>query len=69
MNAILEANITLPAYVSKDAADLVLKLVEKDVSFLFVFVQPKKRIACGEEGADEIKRHPWFKNINWESLA
>jgi len=38
MNAILEANITLPAYVSKDAADLVLKLVEKDVSFLFVFV-------------------------------
>jgi len=43
MNAILDANITLPAYVSKDAADLVLKLVEKDVRFLFVFCLAKEK--------------------------
>ena len=39
---------------------MIAKLLEKD---------PKKRIACGIEGADEIKRHPWFKDINWERLV
>lgn len=29
---------------------------------------PSKRLGCGPEGADAIKRHPFFKAINWAKL-
>lgn len=60
MNLILEFQVTLPDWVDRDAADVIVQLMEKD---------PKKRIACGIEGADEIKRHPWFRDINWDKLG
>lgn len=37
--------------------DLLKKLLERN---------PKKRL--GVNGAEEIKTHPWFKNINWEDV-
>jgi hypothetical protein len=27
---------------------------------------PSKRLGAGPEGADEIKRHPFFKSIDWQ---
>jgi hypothetical protein len=27
---------------------------------------PKKRL--GFNGAEEVKSHPWFKNLNWEEV-
>ena len=44
--------------ISKSAYDLVTRLWEKD---------PKLRL--GANGAEEIKRHKFFKSINWEKLA
>lgn len=41
-----------------DALDLVKKLLVKD---------PEERLGF-REGAIELKRHPFFKNINWEDL-
>lgn len=35
------------------------QLLEKDTS---------KRLGCGPLGSDEIKRHKWFKPINWKKL-
>jgi len=36
---------------------LLKKLLEKD---------PSKRL--GKMGADEIKKHKWFKNVNWKDV-
>lgn len=36
----------------------------------FLERDPSKRLACkpGGEDFEEVKRHPWFQNINWETL-
>ena len=43
--------------VSSEAFDLIKRLLEYD---------PKKRL--GYNGAQEVKNHPFFKNIDWENL-
>ena len=42
--------------VSKEAEDLIYKLINN----------PNERLGIG--GADEIKRHPFFKNIDWDNI-
>jgi serine/threonine protein kinase len=51
-------NLAIPekTRISDDAIDLIKKLI----------VDVDKRL--GYHGADEIKRHPFFKRINWEKL-
>ena len=29
---------------------------------------PNKRLGAGPTDAEEIKQHPWFKGINWDSV-
>ena len=29
---------------------------------------PKQRLGCREEGAAEVKRHPFFRNMNFKRL-
>lgn len=29
---------------------------------------PEKRLGGGPSGADEIKRHPFFRDISWEDV-
>lgn len=41
----------------KDAADLCDSLLKKD-----------ENIRLGTRGCEEIMAHPWFKNVNWESI-
>lgn len=45
-------------YCSDEAKDLITKLLVKD---------PAKRIGS-LEGSTEIKRHPYFKGVNWDTL-
>ena len=45
-------SLTLPKGLSADAKDLIIKLLNRN---------PEKRIA-----AEEIKIHPWFKEIDWD---
>ena len=42
--------------VSKEAEDLIYKLINN----------PNERLGIG--GADEIKRHPFFKNVDWDNI-
>jgi serum/glucocorticoid-regulated kinase 2 len=55
---IKQAPLEFPPYVSATARDLIMKLLNRN---------PKKRLGC-TIGADEIKRHPFFKVIDWTKL-
>jgi protein-serine/threonine kinase len=46
-------------FLSKEAVDLLTKLFIKD---------PEKRLGSGPTGLQDIKSHPFFESINWESI-
>lgn len=52
-----EIEILIPDYVTKEANDLIRKLL---------VINPKKRLGSGPWGADKIKNHSYFKDIDWE---
>ena len=51
--------INLSNCFSKEAKDLIMKLVELD---------PKKRIGAGPNGIEDLKNHSYFKDIDWNDL-
>lgn len=40
----------------------------KDLISKFLTVEPKNRIGYGSKGIENIKKHPYFANIDWEKL-
>ncbi|KAL3284974.1 hypothetical protein HHI36_019103 [Cryptolaemus montrouzieri] len=56
---ILKTTPPIPEYLGKDVSDFIAKLLVKD---------PRKRLGGGEEDAKELKRHPFFKSLDWEKL-
>ena len=44
---------------SDEAKDLITKLLDLD---------PKKRIGAGPNGVEDLKKHPYFKKIDWKEL-
>jgi len=57
--ATVEMEPEFPEGMSPDLRDLCAKLLDKD---------PSKRLgSCG--GANEIKKHCFFKNLDWEKMA
>lgn len=52
--------VEMKPYFGAEVSDLLKKLLERD---------PKKRIGCGENDADELRQHPWFSDINWEKVS
>jgi serine/threonine protein kinase len=50
-------NIPPESKVSKDAVDLIKKLIN----------DADKRL--GLNGADDIKKHPFFKKIDWKNIT
>ena len=53
------SNVKFPKYLSKEAVSLLEGFFIKD---------PDKRLGSGEYGVDMIKKHPFFKNIDWEAI-
>ena len=45
--------------MSPDARDLIAKLCTVDIS---------KRLGNVQGGANKVKAHPWFKEIDWDAL-
>jgi len=58
-NSIKAIKIKYPKYLSKEAVDLLQKFFVKD---------PEKRLGSGENGLNDIKSHPFFADIDWDSL-
>lgn len=56
---ILDGIFSYPSFFSSEAKDIVDKLLE-----------PSKSLRLGNQvgGVEDIKRHPFFKSINWEKL-
>ena len=53
---ILAGRIDFPRHFDPYAKDLVKKLLTADRS---------KRFGCLRDGADDVKRHRWFKGVDW----
>lgn len=47
-------NLSFPKYVTKDAQDLISRLLDQD--------------PCMRPELDEVKEHPFFDGVNWEEL-
>jgi p70 ribosomal S6 kinase len=58
-NRILHGKLILPIYVTRDAQDLIKKLLRRPVA---------RRLGTTED-AVEIKSHVFFKEINWDDVA
>ncbi|XP_063920570.1 ribosomal protein S6 kinase alpha-5-like isoform X2 [Zophobas morio] len=57
---ILKTTPPIPETLGKEVADFISKLLVKD---------PRKRLGGGEGDAKELKKHPFFKSLDWSKLA
>ncbi|KAH7404503.1 hypothetical protein KP509_15G029300 [Ceratopteris richardii] len=56
---ILDGKLVFPGHFSKNAKDLIRKLLTADLT---------KRIGCLKDGVSEIKNHPWFAGLKWQDI-
>jgi len=56
---ILATTPRFPASIDPIARDLIERLLEKN---------PSKRLGSLTGGVEDIKNHPWFKDVKWEML-
>ncbi|KAG8192673.1 hypothetical protein JTE90_009701 [Oedothorax gibbosus] len=56
---ILKHKLVFPHYVTADSRDLIRKLLRRPVN---------QRLGSGPEDAEAIKRHPFFKTVNWDDV-
>ncbi|CAM0139991.1 unnamed protein product [Umbelopsis sp. WA50703] len=59
MDAILKKKLQVPYYASNDAKDLCNKLLRKN---------PDVRLGSNESDIDRIKKHRFFRKIDWKAL-
>ena len=51
--------LKIPEFIREDTKSLLRGLLQKD---------PKKRLGGGNRDAEEIKQHPYFKDVNWDDV-
>ncbi|KAK7265741.1 hypothetical protein RJT34_33364 [Clitoria ternatea] len=56
---IIKEKVKLPPLLTSEAHSLLKGLLQKD---------PSTRLGSGPNGNDQIKRHKWFRAINWTKL-
>ncbi|XP_063630470.1 ribosomal protein S6 kinase alpha-4-like isoform X2 [Cydia splendana] len=57
---IVRCSYPVPTEVSPEVQDFIKKLLVKD---------PRRRLGGGDSDADELKRHPFFQNLDWDAVA
>ncbi|KAL5501614.1 PKC1 [Sanghuangporus vaninii] len=58
-DAILEDEPLYPITMPRDAVSILQKLLTRD---------PNRRLGSGKGDADEIKAHPFFKDVEWDAV-
>uniref|UniRef100_A0A1B6LZ33 Ribosomal protein S6 kinase n=1 Tax=Graphocephala atropunctata TaxID=36148 RepID=A0A1B6LZ33_9HEMI len=56
---IMRGKLILPPYLTPDARDLVRKLLKRT---------PSQRLGYGPEDGEAVRRHPFFKTVNWTDV-
>lgn len=56
---IIKMNVEWPEHLSLDCIGLIVGLLEPNI---------KERLGCGEKNLIRLKKHPWFRNIDFEQL-
>ena len=51
--------LQFPRHMDEDAKDLINQLLVRE---------PKKRLGYGPNGAEKIKKHPFFEGVNWDDV-
>uniref|UniRef100_A0A8C5MCP8 Ribosomal protein S6 kinase n=1 Tax=Leptobrachium leishanense TaxID=445787 RepID=A0A8C5MCP8_9ANUR len=59
MTLILKAKLGMPQFLSNEAQALLRSLFKRN---------PTNRLGSGVDGAEELKRHPFFSTIDWNKL-
>ena len=54
------APLKLPLYLSQEVSNLIVSLLNRN---------PNKRLGSGKEDANDIKKHQWFKGLDWALAA
>ncbi|KAI1287644.1 Ribosomal protein S6 kinase alpha-5 [Halotydeus destructor] len=57
---ILKSHPPIPDYMSPSVQDFIMRLLVKDA---------RKRLGGSSEDASELKRHAFFRGINWDDMA
>ncbi|KAJ1721380.1 hypothetical protein LPJ53_004104 [Coemansia erecta] len=56
---IAKTKVKYPVYMTPDAKDLIIRLLRK---------KPDQRLGYGPKGIDMLKKHRFFRKINWDRL-
>jgi p70 ribosomal S6 kinase len=59
IDKILHGRLQLPQYLTVDAKDIIKRLLKR---------HPPNRLGSGPEDAVPIKKHGYFRNMDWEAL-
>ncbi|KAI8325918.1 Pkinase-domain-containing protein [Martensiomyces pterosporus] len=57
---IAKMKVNYPNYLTPDAKDLIIRLLRK---------KPSQRLGYGPDGAKMIKKHRFFRGVDWDDLA
>ncbi|KAJ8276966.1 hypothetical protein GJAV_G00069890, partial [Gymnothorax javanicus] len=58
-DSIVNDEVRYPRFLSKESISLMRRLLRRN---------PEKRLGAGEQDAEEVKKHPFFRNIHWNNL-
>ena len=59
MNLILKAKLSMPQFLSCEAQSFLRALFKRN---------PKNRLGSGKDGSEKLKRHVFYKGIDWNAL-
>lgn len=58
-DSIVNSDTVYPRFLSAESVNIIFRLLKKS---------PEKRLGSSQADAEEVKRHPFFKTINWKDL-
>ncbi|KAL2090342.1 hypothetical protein ACEWY4_015030 [Coilia grayii] len=58
-DSIVNDEVRYPRFLSTEAISIMRRLLRRN---------PERRLGAGEKDAEEVKKHPFFRNVDWNGL-